>query len=93
MYLIYISSLNCNAPLLSDHIFEFNSDIIALTEIWLLVNSPITTLITNKFTSDSDTIILTLLTADKQSLRIILIYRPPSSSLYLFFLDNLIDIK
>ena len=41
--------------------------------------------------SDSDTIILTLLTANNLYLRIILIYRPPSSS-YLLFLDNINDI-
>ena len=38
--------------------------------------------------SDSDTIILKLLTSNNLYLRIILIYRPPSSS-YLLFLDNL----
>ena len=120
MSLINIISLNANNFILSDNISDLDTDIIALTETWLTVDTPTLSIIpknyqlihtprinrigggigilfknTIKLISsnpvhiiDCDTILVSLLISGGLTIKLFLVYRPPSST-YQTFLDNL----
>ena len=120
MSLINIRSLNANNLILSDNISDLDTDIIALTETWLTVDTPTLSIIpknyqlihtprinrigggvgilfkhTIKLISsnpvhiiDCDTILVSLLISGGLTIKLFLVYRPPSST-YQTFLDNL----
>ena len=120
MSLINIISLNVNNLILSDNISDLDTDIIALTETWLTVDTPTLSIIpknyqlihtprinrigggvgilfknTIKLISsnpvhiiDCDTILVSLLISGGLTIKLFLVYLPPSST-YQTFLDNL----